>query len=679
AQMYHVTTDNAFPYRVYGGQQESGSVGIASRGNDGAITLRDWHPVGTEEYGYSAPDPLDPNIVYGGKGSRYDWRTGQTQDVGPEPVRTGKYRWVRTAPMIFAHADPHTLYLASNVLFRTTNGGNSWETISPDLTRDVAPAPPTLGSFVDDDPAHGVHRGVIYSVAPSYHDANVIWAGTDDGLIHVTRDGGQTWTNVTPSTLGAWSKIAQLDASHFDEQTVYAAVNRFRLDDLRPHILRTHDGGRTWTEIVNGLPSDAPANVVREDPVRKGLLYAGTETSVYVSFDDGDHWQPLQLNLPHTSVRDLVVKDSDLVVGTHGRSIWILDDVTPLRQLSPGVTRAPAHLFRPAGAFRVMRNTNPDTPMPPEESAGQNPPDGAIIDYYIGASPRTPVTLEILDASGNLVRRFASDDVPDVTQKQIDALNVPAYWVRPPRTLPATAGMHRWIWNLHYPDPSVLVHEYPISAIYHDTPQSPLGAAVLPGTYTVRLTVDGKQYTQPLVVKMDPRVPATSPDLAQQFTLSRDVAAMIERDFTAIAEMRALRVALAQAKGRAKNAAISDAIESLDARVVSAQGQGPSAPRTNVTRTNVTRLNGSLSQTFQSLQSADARPTTQATAFVPVLRAQLDTALAQWDLIKGAELVSLNARLKSAGMPAIVIPSDLSSYRRALQQGESADRDANEP
>src|SRR6185437_4168476 len=343
----------------------------------------------------------DSNIVFGGKATRYDRVTGQNKNVSPEAVRGGKYRFDRTAPLIFSYADPHTLFLASNVLFRTRNGGQSWDVISPDLTREDPGVPATFGEFVSADPAHGHHRGVIYSIAPSYRDANVIWVGTDDGLIQVTRDGGKTWSNVTPSSITPWSKIAQLDASHFDDQTVYAAVNRFRLDDLHPHIYRTHDGGKTWKEIDTGLPDDAPVNTLRED-------------------------------LPATSIRDLVVKDSDLVVATHGRSFWILDDVTPLRQLSAQTSRESAHLFAPAAAFRVHRDTYTDTPLPPEEPVGQNPPDGAIIDYYLGATPTSPVTLEILDASGNLVRRYASNDRPDVTEKQIDALNVPAYWIRRP-------------------------------------------------------------------------------------------------------------------------------------------------------------------------------------------------------------------------------------------------------
>jgi photosystem II stability/assembly factor-like uncharacterized protein len=335
AQFYHVNTDNSFPYNVYGGQQESGSVGISSRGNDGQITFREWHPVGVEEYGYIAPDPLDPNIIYGGKITKFDKRTGQVQNIGPEGIRSGKYRYVRTAPVLFSPIDPKTLYFAGNVLFKTTNGGNSWQTISPDLTRESWDIPASVGVYTTEDMKKMPRRGVIYTVAPSYKDINTIWAGTDDGYIQVTRDGGKNWKNVTPPEITSWSKVSLMDASHFDANTVYAAVNRIRCDDMHPYAYKTNDGGKTWKKITNGLPDNEPINVVREDPIRKGLLFAGSENAVYVSFDEGEHWQSLRLNMPATSIRDLVIKEDDLVLGTHGRGFWILDDISPLRQCEP--------------------------------------------------------------------------------------------------------------------------------------------------------------------------------------------------------------------------------------------------------------------------------------------------------------------------------------------------------
>ena len=362
AQFYHVITDNQMPYWVYGGQQESGSVGIASRGNDGAITFRDWHPVGAEEYGYIAPDPLNPNIVYGSHGTKFNRITGEVEHVAPR----GNYRYLRTAPLLFSYVDPHVLYLGAQMVLKTTDGGRNWEAISPDLSRETYDAPrqrcrPTP------TPPNSRPRAAASSTRsrPSRFNVNVLWAGTDDGLIHLTRDGGKTWKNVTPPAMTPWSKVAQLDASHFDDDTVYAAVNRLRLDDLKPHIYRTHDGGATWQETVRGLP-DAPVNAVREDPLRKGLLFAATELAVFVSFNDGDDWQPLRLNMPATSIRDLVVHGNDLVVGTHGRGFWILDDITPLRSLDcrdpplrtqPHLSLPAQHQHRHAAAARRARRT----------------------------------------------------------------------------------------------------------------------------------------------------------------------------------------------------------------------------------------------------------------------------------------------------------------------------------
>ena len=350
AEFYHVITDNRFPYWVYGGQQESGSIGIASRGNDGEITFREWHPVGAEEYGYIAPDPLNPDIIYGAGTNdvtKFDWVTDQVQKVSPIPMPSPDYRVDRTQPLIFSPVDPHILYYGANVLFKTTNGGESWQTISPDLAREHDGVPASLGNFAKGDPRAALQRGVIYSIGPSPRDVNLIWIGTDDGYIWVTRDGGKNWRNVTPPALTPWSKVTQIVASHYDNSTAFASVSRFRVDDLKPFVYRTDDGGLHWQLITNGLPDNAPVDTVREDPVRRNLLFAGTENAVWVSFDAGDHWQSLQLNLPHTAMRDLWIHDNDLVVGTHGRSFWILDDITPLRQLADSVAKSAAYLFQP--------------------------------------------------------------------------------------------------------------------------------------------------------------------------------------------------------------------------------------------------------------------------------------------------------------------------------------------
>jgi photosystem II stability/assembly factor-like uncharacterized protein len=692
AQFYHVITDNEFPYWVYGGQQESGSIGTASRSDFGEITFRDWTTVGVEEYGYVAPDPLHPNLIYGGKATVFDRNTGQTRDASPVVLRTGKYRFNRTAPLIFSPADPHVLYLGSNVLFATRDGGNSWQIVSPDLTREDPGVPATLGPFVEADPAKSKHRGVIYAIAPSPKDANLIWAGTDDGVIQVTHDGGKTWQNVTPPELTPWSKLAQMDASHFDTATVYAAVNRFRLDDLHPYIYRTHDGGKSWQKIVSGLPDNEPVNTVREDPERKGLLFAGTERSVYVSWDDGDHWQSLKMNLPPTSIRDLVIHHDDIVVGTHGRSFWILDNITPLRQFSAEVANAPAFLFAPQLTYRVRRNNNTDTPLPPEEPAGQNPPDGAMIDYWLKTAASSPVTLEILDASsGRVVRHFSSADKPEAVNPK--ELEVPMYWVRPIRTLSSASGMHRFLWDLTYPAPDVLAHEYPISAIYRDTPRYPLGAAVLPGQYKIVLTVGGKIYTQTLDIKMDPRMKTSPEDLRRQFELDQKIADALHQDYEALQQVRSLRAQLkvltgkifttGSTEGHRENPA-PDAIQkttaALEAKAAPIGGEeggyGARYLSTPEGR-SLSRLNSGFNALVSALDTADDAPTTQQVAMFDELNKALEEQLSAWRQLKSKDVPELNEQLKKAGQPPIdlqkPVPAEADSTQTTTQ-----DRDRDE-
>ena len=513
AQFYHVSTDNAFPYNVYGGQQESGSVGIASRSNDGGITFREWHPVGVEEYGYVAADPLDPNIIYGGKITKYDKRTAQVQNIAPNPVRNGKVRFIRTAPVLFSPVDHKTLFFAGNIIFKTTNGGSSWETISPDLTRETWDIPASVGIYNTEEVKKMRQRGVVYSLAPSYQDLNVLWAGTDDGLIHITKDGGKHWKNITPASITSWSKISMIDASRFDVNTAYVAVNRIRVDDMTPHIYKTTDGGATWKKIINGLPNE-PINSVREDAVRKGLLFAGSENAVYFSLDAGENWQSLKLNMPATSIRDLVIKDDDLVIGTHGRSFWILDNITPLRQININKTKETV-LFKPQKAIRVRWNMNTDTPIPPEEPAGENPPDGAMIDYYLNSNSSSPVKLEIMNAKGDIIRTFTSKD----TLYTIPEVNIPLYWIRPQQILAATAGAHRFLWDMRY-TPLNTPAAYPMTAIIHNTPPDATAPWVMPGNYTVRFTANGQTQEQPITISMDPRVKTGTAQWQRQHDLS---------------------------------------------------------------------------------------------------------------------------------------------------------------
>lgn len=606
AQFYHVSTDNSFPYNVYGGQQESGSIGIASRGNDGEITFREWHPVGVEEYGYIAADPLDPDIIYGGKVTKYDKRTGQVQNIAPEAVRSGKYRFLRTAPVLFSPTDPHTLYFAGNVLFKTMNGGHSWQVISPDLSRSSWTIPPSVGIYNTEALKKMPRRGVIYTVAPSPVDGGTIWAGTDDGLIHVTHDGGKTWNNVTPPGIADWTKISLIDAGHFDVRTAYAAVNGIRLDDMHPHIYRTHDGGRTWKAIVDGLPDD-PINVVREDPKRRGLLLAGSERCVYISLDDGDHWLPLRLNMPATSIRDLVFKDADVVVGTHGRSFWILDDISPLRQLSSVTAAADAVLYKPEAAIRVRWDMNTDTPLPQEEPAGENPPDGAVIDYYLRADATGPVTLDILDAAGKPVRHYSSAD----TLYTIPDVNIPQYWIRPQQLLSAKAGPHRFLWDLHY-QPLNVPASYPISAVYANTAPEATSPWVLPGVYTVRLTANGKTWTQPLTVRMDPRVKTPPAGLQQQFILAMQAYEGRKRAMESYGQVQQLRAAIAALLPNA-GGALADSLRSLDSRAAALAGVPARGRRGGQALTGAhkpfSQLQGDFTGIFSILEGADMTPT----------------------------------------------------------------------
>ena len=657
AQLYHAIADNSFPYRVCAGQQESGSVCISSRGNDGAITFRDWHPVGVIEYGYVAPDPLDPDVVYGGgrtEVSKFHFSTGEVQNVTPIPLRDLKYRANRTEPLMFSPVDPHTLYYASNFLFKTTDGGNSWQTISSDLSRENPGAPPSVGSLYNK--ALDKQRGVIYALAPSFKTLNTLWAGTDDGLIWITRDGGKNWTDITPKELTAWSKVTQISASHFDEQTAYASVSRFRINDMHPYVYRTHDGGKSWTPITTGLPDFGPVDTVREDPVRKGLLFAGTENAVWVSFDDGDHWQSLQLNLPRTSMRDLWIHDSDLIVATHGRSFWILDDIAPLREVSADLAKS-VHLFPPATAYRVQRDTNTDTPLPPDEPAAANPPDGAIVDYYLPATANA-VTIEVLDAMGHVVRKYSNTDKPEATEEELKKQLIPLYWTREFRPLSTAAGMHRWVWDLHFTAPESSRHEYPIAAIAHDTPRLPLGPTALPGTYKVRLTVDGKAFTAALSIKMDPRVKATSAALQKKFEAETRLASVMTQTSQALSQGSSIRAQLdklnTQASGETKNA-IAEFQKKLSG-LIGAPGGFFAPPSQELT---LTRVNGEAGTLYQQVWPVDAEPTTSQAQALSTTEKDSADVVKRWSEFTNSELPSLNRLLRESQAPEIHVEADL--------------------
>ncbi|HEY0796661.1 MAG TPA: glycoside hydrolase [Acidisarcina sp.] len=672
AQLYHVAVTHSFPYKACAGQQESGSLCISSRGNDGEITFRDWHPAGIIEYGYAAPDPLHPEIVYGAgrnQVSRYDMATGQVQDVSPIPLK-GDYIADRTEPVMFSPVNPHLMYYATNVLFATEDGGRSWKTISPDLAWEQTGKPDSLLDLPAKDQVK--LRGAIYSLAASYQTTKTLWAGTDDGFIWTTRDGGANWQNITPPALTPWSKVSQLSASHFDDMTAYASVSRFRIDDQRPYIYRTHDGGHSWQPIVAGLPDNAPVNTVREDPVRKGMLYAGTETGVYLSLDDGDHWESLQQNLPHTSMRDLAVEGNDLIVATHGRSFWILDDISALRQMSSGQMASRtngAYLFKPGDAVRIQRSTNTDTPLPSDEPAGQNPPDGAVLDYYLPQTSQGPVTIEVLDSKGATVRRYSSTDAPETTQAELERQLIPLYWIRTPRTLSAKPGMHRWVWDLRYAPPAAAHRDYPISAVPHETPTLPLGRMVVPGTYEVRITFNGNSMSAPLTVTMDPRVAATSADLQAQSTLESQLASLMDSSAPAVMEAHAVREQIAKIVAAKVEPVLADSLKKLDQSLdqllkgtptspsAEAKGASSASPPASTGKVNaepgMDALSDSVGTLYGQLDQTDAAPTVAQSAAVNHLRDNLRTALAKWEQIKTGALPEVNRMLRKNKRPEL--------------------------
>ena len=653
AQFYHVATDDRFPYWIYGAQQDSGAAATTHRTDSRSLTQRDWRPIAAGgENGYIAPDPNDPEILFGGSVGRFDSRTSQELDVDPTLAYPGAYRSEWTLPLTFSPRDPKALYFGNQFVFRTTDAGRHWERISPDLTREAPGVPANLDPAAAQNSAvRGPRRGVVYAIAPSPLRDGLVWCGTDDGLIWKTPDGGGHWTNVTPPELTPWSKVGMLEPSHFDAETAYAAIDRHRLDDLNAYAYRTRDGGKTWAPIARGIPSGSYVNAVREDTARRGLLYAGTETGVFVSFDDGDHWQPLKLNLPNCSVRDLSVRQGDLVIGTHGRSFWVLDDLSPLRQLDAKVAASKAWLFEPRAAIRIKSAPFLGTPDPKDEPLAENPPAGAILDYWLEAAATPPLVLEIRDARGEVVRRFASDDpfaTPDLSRIQ-----VAPDWIETPRPPSGAAGMHRFVWDLRYDAPRELRRQS------RSTPER--GVWAPPGAYTVRLTAGGLgPQTRPLVVAKDPRVRATDADLAEQFALARSVEAERVRVDSALAAAQRLRSRVAAQRAKAAKAPASPALSALDsfaARLEAAAGPSPESETAfeegEAEPTNLRRLSSELARFQRTVESADAAPTPDARAGLDHRRAAAAAGLAQWKEFLESDLSRLNAALQAASMARI--------------------------
>jgi photosystem II stability/assembly factor-like uncharacterized protein len=644
-QFYHLATDDRFPYWVYGAQQDSGAAGVPSRTNgyDG-INLTEFREVTAGgESDEIAPDPRDPETLFGGRVERLDLRTGQTRLVDPTLAHPAPepYRHTWTLPLVFSRRDPRVLYFSNQRLFRTADGGEHWAVISPDLTREDPGAPANLdAATAADNPQTGPRRGVIYSIAPSRLADRDLWVGTDDGLIWRTRDEGGHWTNVTPPALTPWSKVGILEASHFDAETAYAAVDRHRVEDRRPYVYRTHDGGRSWQLAAAGIPDGSFVNAVREDTIRKGLLFAGTEKGVYVSFDDGDHWQPLQANLPVTSVRDLDVHGDDLVIATHGRAFWAIDDVAPLRQVDGEAARAAAWLFRPATAIRLRPAGFTGTPFPQDEPAAPNPPAGAYLDYVLKA-PAKRVVLEVQDEHGGLVRRYASDDRGPAPAP----LSVAPEWVPPHSPPPTTPGMHRLVWPLRYTPPAAT-----------DVDDGPPygGVWAPPGRYTVVLDADGARSAQPLTVAPDPRLALPPAAYATQFALAQRIEAALAPVTRARAEADKLAKALA-ARRRGSSPEVARAIEALEERLAEVSGQAPAdlggRPWWHPAKppTGLAEVAGRLLRLRTAVDGADAAPSPDAVAGFEQVQPAIAPALAAWEQVKEKDLAALNAELERAG------------------------------
>src|SRR5438874_502851 len=646
-EFYRVATDHRFPYWVYGPQQDSGTAAIASRGNNGQITVRDWYPVGPGESGYTIPDPLDPDVVYnagpGGSVIRLSKTTGQVRDISPAPISQGsKYRFNWTIPMVFSPQDAHLLYLGTQFLMKTSNAGTSWDEISPDLTRIRAEEKDTKK-----------RRGTILTIAPSAVKEGVIWAGTDDGNIQVTKDGGKTWKNVTPSAITEWSSVSIIEASHFDAGTAYAAVNRNSLDDRRPHIFRTRDFGESWQETVSGIGEKAFARTVREDPVRKGLLYAGTEKGVYVSFDDGDHWQTLRLNMPVVSIHDLAIEQDDLVAATYGRSFWILDDVTPLRQVNASVTSGTPHLFAPRTTVRVRRDENQNTPLPPEVPTGKNPPDGAIIDYYLPPNFSGDVQMEIRDEAGNVIHSYSSAAIP----KEEDELPyVAEYWIAHPQPLSKSPGVHRFVWNLRYADPHAVhvqsPYNYPIAAIVGSTPLPPEGPLVLPGKYEVQLKAGEHTLRQGLEVKQDLRVHTARNELESALDLQLKISAVLDRNDEAYKQVKQLRARLGELMKRPKEDSVAVAAAALDKKVAALEGEATPILETPKGMSLMT-VNDSLTALMALVDGADFAPSEESfAAFRRVCRGWKEE-LGSWQELKNKDVEAFNTVLGKSNLPPV--------------------------
>lgn len=654
-QFYHLAADNRFPFWIYSGQQDSGTVAIPSRSDFGAVTFRDWHPVGGDERDYDIPDSEDPLIVYssglGGRVSRFDTRTGQSADISPWPVDNygqrptlTRHHFVWVTPMVASQTGPTTLYLGGEVIFRSRDRGDHWDVISPDLTGKSSVAQGCDGDVAIVD-ARACGYGAIFSIQPSPRHADELWVGTDDGLIQLTRDAGATWKDVTPPSLPLWAKVSSIDVSRLQDGVAYAAIDNHRQDDFEPLILITRDYGATWRRAAHGLPAHHFVSVVRADPVKAGLLYAGTDQGVYVSVDDGSHWRSLQRNLPDAWVRDLLVHGDDLVAATQGRALWVLDNVTPLRQADSDLAREPLHLFTPAEAIRVRVDNNHDTPLPPETPQGRNPPEGAVIDYWLGAPAKGPVVLEVRDGAGQLVQRMTSDaSAPPPAHRYFAAA-----WTRPVQGLPTAAGMHRVVWNLRWQRPKVVAGSYSIAAIFgEDTPITPQGAFAVPGDYQLLLKVDGREQHVTLRVAPDPRVRVSAADFAASLSFSQQITAELAKSYRGLAEINAVHEQLSRlSKAMATDASHADLASAV------ADLKSRTDPDAKVFGQPFIKADAALASLETDIERSDRAPTAAQLQVMADTASSLDVTWDSWATLRDGDLGALNARLKQAGRQPI--------------------------
>ena len=661
AQFYHVITDNATPYRVYGPQQDSGTVGIASRSDDGAISENDWYDVGGGEAGYIAPYPSDPNIVYAadyqGNITRYDRHTGQVKAITVQPELSDahgaanlEHRFQWTAPVMISPHDPNTLYHAGEVVFKTTDGGVHWQPISSDLTRNDKSKQKVSGGDITLDDSGTEYYDTIFALAESPITKGLLWAGTDDGLIQLTKDEGKTWTNVTPKDMPEWSRISQIDPSAFDAGTAYVAVDRHQFDDLHPYIYKTSDYGKTWTKLGQGIPDNAFVRVVREDPKKRGLLYVGTETGVFVSFNDGANWRPLKLNLPTTPVHDLTIKENDLVVATHGRAFWILDDITPLRQYTDDSAQKDAVLYTPATAYRIQAGASGERRA--SKRAGQNPPVGAVIYYFLKGAPKkdSETKIEILDASGKVIRKYSStefntlEEPPDPDDK------------KPEKELKPEAGLNRFVWDLRYDEarrvPGYYLYEYGAGA---------RGPVAVPGHYQVRLTTAGQTQTAGFDLKLDPRVKVSQADLEEQFKLLLETRDELSRVYDTVNQIQDVRTQLTGLKRRLPENApknIISAADGLERKLV--------AVREGLINLEITanedslayppQLDAKLAYLAMDVGTADSAPTEAESLQFDKLKRQTGELVSRWEDLQRRDLAAFQKLTAEGSLSTVVVP-----------------------